>query len=194
MSFVFNFSRSDFKDFNVYYTDFKSGKLKNIESIIEGSVFVKIKVNDIRNLKYIFSYLRGDCSWNRVLYNVEIECFKILFQLLCEYKLINISSVTREYIQANKNDIVECILSNLNEKDIKSSWLFTAVEHANLDAVYLLVKYKVNIYELNGNMNILQFASDRVDKPTKIAGPIGLKIYNYIDSIYKFKYAPTDTV
>ena len=194
MSHLISFYHTDFKHLATFVADVKLGKLKDIEILEPTADKIRIKVNHTENLKDIVTYVSVDCSWFRILYNMELEYFKIWFPLLNELKLIRIDIFMCEYIKMNENEKIKCMLSNLNEKDIYTDWLFLAVECANLDAVYLLVKYKVDIYKCCNYKNILQFASIQVDKPTKVGGPIGLKIYNYIDSIYKFKYAPESSI
>lgn len=186
MSNTVEFGYLDFKDVETFRKFFKldaSSSVKNRpvaypidESIVE-----------------MFPYLSVNCNWDRIFSQIDKDLFISIFPLVYKSNLFNLDYITKsmEYnIKANNNARVECILRCLNKKNIKPTWLFYAVECANLDAIYLLVRYGTNVqYDIQINkktQNILQYASEYAIKN----GPLGLDIYNYLKSKYVFRHAP----
>lgn len=186
MDNIVEFGHSDFKDVQTFRKFFKideaaSSKNHPVAYPIDESIVE------------MFPYLSVNCDWDRILNQVDKDLFISIFPLVYKSNLFNLDYITKSMennIKVNNNARVECMLRCLNKKNIKSIWLFLAVEYANLDAIYLLVKYKVNIqYDIQINKktrNILQWASEWAIKN----GPLGLDIYNYLKSKYVFEYAP----
>ena len=139
--------------------------IKHTISMINDGTNAQISVDDVKLIK-IFPFLKDPCRWC-ILYN----CI----------------------------DSLEYLLKQIDPVKIKPEWLFLAVRCINLDAVHLLVKYKVNVqailnctmkdihhgYMEKNSFNILQYAS----RYALDNGPLGVRIYHYLESVYKFKHA-----